>query len=102
MFCNSGIYFSPGLTLPAITNNHQFTIVLWQVGGLCNHSPGVAERLYYCFGINMPPIPALRKYAALLLCYVQSFPLKGNVYVIYSYHIAVSCILDNSLIYDLR
>ncbi|KAL1561352.1 tetratricopeptide repeat protein 27 [Salvia divinorum] len=40
------------------------------VEGVSNHSPGsgVAERLYYCFGMNMPPIPALRKeYGDLLV-----------------------------------
>ncbi|KAG6422850.1 hypothetical protein SASPL_113232 [Salvia splendens] len=40
------------------------------VEGVYSHSPGpgVAERLYYCFGMNMPPIPALRKeYGDLLV-----------------------------------
>lgn len=33
-----------------------------------NLSPGVAERIYYCFGVNMPSIPALRKeYGDLLV-----------------------------------
>ncbi|KAI3448862.1 hypothetical protein Pfo_005527 [Paulownia fortunei] len=38
------------------------------VEGMYNHSPGVAQRLYYCFGVNMPSIPALRKeYGDLLV-----------------------------------
>ncbi|XP_057779413.1 uncharacterized protein LOC130997991 [Salvia miltiorrhiza] len=38
------------------------------VEGVYNHSPGVAARLYYCFGMYMPPIPALRKeYGDLLV-----------------------------------
>ncbi|GFP84288.1 tetratricopeptide repeat protein 27 homolog [Phtheirospermum japonicum] len=38
------------------------------VEGINNHSPGVAHRLHYCFGVNMPPIPVLRKeYGDLLV-----------------------------------
>ncbi|KAK6143174.1 hypothetical protein DH2020_023522 [Rehmannia glutinosa] len=38
------------------------------VEGIYGHSPGVAQRLYYCFGVNMPSIPALRKeYGDLLV-----------------------------------
>lgn len=38
------------------------------VEDVSNHSPGVAERLYYFFGVNMLPIPALRKeYGDLLV-----------------------------------
>ncbi|KAH6834852.1 Protein prenylyltransferase superfamily protein [Perilla frutescens var. hirtella] len=38
------------------------------VEGVYDHSPGVAERLYYCFGVNTPPIPTLRKeYGDLLV-----------------------------------
>ncbi|XP_075516483.1 uncharacterized protein LOC142551240 [Primulina tabacum] len=38
------------------------------VENIHNLSPGVAERMYYCFGVNMPSVPALRKeYSDLLV-----------------------------------
>ncbi|KZV46784.1 tetratricopeptide repeat protein 27 [Dorcoceras hygrometricum] len=38
------------------------------VENIRNFPPGVAERIYYCFGVNMPTIPALRKeYGDLLV-----------------------------------
>ncbi|XP_073053469.1 uncharacterized protein [Primulina eburnea] len=38
------------------------------VENIHNFSPGVAERIYYCFGVNMPSVPALRKeYGDLLV-----------------------------------
>ncbi|CAA0817995.1 Protein prenylyltransferase superfamily protein [Striga hermonthica] len=38
------------------------------VEGLYDPSPGVPQRLYYCFAVNMPSIPALRKeYGDLLV-----------------------------------
>ncbi|KAI3459736.1 hypothetical protein Pfo_016399 [Paulownia fortunei] len=48
------------------------------VEGMYNHSPGVAQRLYYCFGVNMPSIPALRKeYGDLLVsCGLIGEPIK--------------------------
>ncbi|KAL0368608.1 UNVERIFIED_CONTAM: Tetratricopeptide repeat protein 27 [Sesamum calycinum] len=50
------------------------------VEGVCNNSPGVAQRLYYCFGVNMPSIPALRReYGDLLV----SCGLVGEAMKIY-------------------
>ncbi|KAK4422094.1 Tetratricopeptide repeat-containing protein trd-1 [Sesamum alatum] len=50
------------------------------VEGVYNNSPGVAQRLYYCFGVNMPSIPALRReYGDLLV----SCGLVGEAMKIY-------------------
>ncbi|PIN11642.1 hypothetical protein CDL12_15752 [Handroanthus impetiginosus] len=38
------------------------------VEGIYDQSPGASQRLYYCFGVNVPAIPALRKeYGDLLV-----------------------------------
>ncbi|KAL3651891.1 hypothetical protein CASFOL_004893 [Castilleja foliolosa] len=38
------------------------------VEGITDHSPGVSHRLHYCFGVNVPSIPVLRKeYGNLLV-----------------------------------
>ncbi|KAL8491911.1 hypothetical protein ACS0TY_023490 [Phlomoides rotata] len=50
------------------------------VESVYNHSPGVAQRLHYCFAINMSPIPAVRKeYGDLLV----SCGLTGEAIRIY-------------------
>ncbi|KAL7124341.1 hypothetical protein ABFS83_14G042200 [Erythranthe nasuta] len=50
------------------------------VESIYNHSPGVAQRLYYCFAVNMPSIPALRKEFGDLLV---SCGLTGEAIKIY-------------------
>ncbi|KAL2242510.1 UNVERIFIED_CONTAM: Tetratricopeptide repeat-containing protein trd-1 [Sesamum indicum] len=59
---------------------YKLCIILQQVEAVYNNSPGVAQRLYYCFGVNMPSIPALRReYGDLLV----SCGLVGEAMKIY-------------------
>jgi hypothetical protein len=50
------------------TASHKKYFALFQVETVCGPSPGVAQRLPFCFGVYIPTIPALRKYEFTFHC----------------------------------